>query len=107
MFYRVMLPVIVQTLLVVVPSLWGMRQGVELARLRPLLRSILWAAAIATLAEMVIESQVLWFFFNLFGRAWSWQGWSMRLLQVVAYWPVGYLISSAIWRRSHRGIAAI
>ena len=106
-FYSFMLPVIVQTLLVVLPSLWGMRQGVELAKLRPLLRTILSAAAIATLAEMVIQSRDLWFFFNLFGRAWSWQGWSMRLLQVVAYWPVGYLISSAIWRRSHGRIAAM
>src|SRR5205814_7627277 len=43
-FYRVMFPLIVQLVLVLIPSVWGMRKAVSVARLRPLLRTILSAA---------------------------------------------------------------
>jgi hypothetical protein len=54
MFYREAFPLIVQALLVVGPSLWGMRRGAGMGTSRPLLRKTLWIAAIATLAAMVI-----------------------------------------------------
>ncbi|HEY6290620.1 MAG TPA: hypothetical protein VI455_03535 [Terriglobia bacterium] len=102
-FYRVMLPLIVQAVLVVVPSLWGMRHGAGVARLRPLLRTTLWAAAIATLAAIVIQNPNLWLFVR--PRPVMWQGWLRLLLQVVAYWPVAYLAESAVRRRWHDRIA--
>ncbi len=106
-FYREMFPLIVQAVLVVGPSLWGMRQGVEVARLRPLLRTILWTAAIATLATLVIQNPDLWLFMNTHRRPGIWDGWQIRLLQLVVYWPVGYLVASAIGRRWCGRIASI
>src|SRR6266567_3392441 len=41
-FYRVMLSLIVQAFLVVIPSVSGMRQGIEAARFHPFLRAVLW-----------------------------------------------------------------
>jgi hypothetical protein len=89
-FYRVMFPLIVQGALVLIPSVWGMRQGLQVARLRPLLRTIVWTAAIATLAAIAIEN---WGFVTV--------GWQTRLMQLVVYWPIGYLVVSAIGRRRH------
>jgi hypothetical protein len=106
-FYRVMFPLIVQAALVVGPSLWGMRQGEGIARLQPLLRSILYIASIATLAAMVIQNPDLWVFLRVFRRPGIWDGWQIRLLQLVVYWPVGYLVASAIGRHWHGRIASI
>lgn len=41
-FYRVLFPLIVQAVLVVLPSLCGMRQGLRPAKLPPLLHTIVW-----------------------------------------------------------------
>jgi hypothetical protein len=51
-FYRVIFPWIVQTVLVLLPSLWGMREGFRVAALRPLFRAILWTSVIASLAAI-------------------------------------------------------
>jgi hypothetical protein len=72
-FYREMFPLVIQAVLVVGPSLWGMRQGAGMARLRPLLRKILWTAAIATLAAMVIQNPELWVFLRVYGRPGIWR----------------------------------
>jgi hypothetical protein len=106
-FYRVMFPLIVQTVLVVGPSLWGMRQGEGIARLQPLLRTILYIASIATLAAMVIQNPDLWVFLRVFRRPGIWDGWQIRLLQLVVYWPVACLVASAIGRHRHRRMASI
>src|ERR1700680_1135447 len=71
-FYRETFPLIVLALLVVGPSLWGIRQGERSERLRPLLRRVLWIAAIATLAAMVIQNQELWVFLHVYGRPGIW-----------------------------------
>jgi hypothetical protein len=105
-FYRVMFPLIVQAVLVVGPSLWGMRQGEGIARLQPLPRTILYIASIATLAAMVIQNPDLWVFLKIFRRTGIWDG-EIRLLQLVVYWPVGYLVAGALGRRWHAGIASI
>ncbi len=98
MFYRVMFPLIVQAFLVVLPSLCGMREGLRLAKLPPLLLTIVWTAAIATLAAIAIQSWVWWRFPNAYTRPASWNGWQMRLLQLVVYWPIGLFIVNGSWR---------
>ena len=106
-FYREMFPLMVQAVLVVGPSLWGMRQGAGMARLRPLLRKILWAAAIATLAAMLIRNPELGLFLRIYGRPGIWDGWHIGFLQLVVYWPLGYLVASAIGRRWRRKMASV
>jgi hypothetical protein len=106
-FYRETFPLIVQALLVVGPSLWGMRQGEGMERLRPLLRQILWIAAIATLPAMVFQNPELSVFLKVFRRREIWSAWQIWLLQLVVYWPVGYLVASAIGRHWHRRMASI
>ena len=103
-FYRVMFPLIVQAVLVLLPALWGMREGARAVRLRLLLRTILWMAAIVSLVAVVIQSPDLWMFLKLYGRAGTWwQGWQGRLLQLFAYWPLVFMLAAAITRRLQGG----
>jgi hypothetical protein len=104
-FYRVIFPLIVQAVLVLVPSLWAMRQGLRVTRLRPLLRTILWSAAIVTLAAIAVQAWGLAAVpYNQLG---IWVGWQIRMLRIAVYWPVGYLAASAIARRwTHKTVSA-
>lgn len=100
-FYRVIFPLVVQIVLVLVPTVWGMRQAISVARLRPLFRTILWTAAIATLAAIAIRT----------GLVPVWPPRQLNssqtpLLQLVVYWPIGYLVLGAIGRRRHGRIAS-
>jgi hypothetical protein len=96
-FYRVMFPLIVQAVLVFLPSLWGMRQGRRLVTLRPLLQAMLWIAALATLAAIPIPSHVWWRFNHLYLPPVAWDGWQVGLLRLVVYWPIVYM--AAKWGR--------
>ena len=96
-----------ETVLVVGPLLWGMRQGEGMERLRPLLRRILWIAAIATLPAMVIQNPELSVFLKVFRRREIWGAWQIGLLQLVVYWPIGYVVASAIGQHRHRRMASI
>jgi hypothetical protein len=100
-FYREIFPLIVQAVLVAAPSLWGMRQGADVGRLSPPVRIVLWTAAIGTLTMLVIQGPGFVFFLHAYWLRRISQGWQMRLLQVVVYWPVVYLATSAILRRWH------
>jgi len=103
-FYRVMLPLIVQAVLVAVPSLLGMRQARDAGRFTPLLRMVLWTAAIGTLILLLIQEPGFVFFLHAYWLRRTWQGW--QILQYVVYWPVAYLVATAIWRRWHGRTAA-
>jgi hypothetical protein len=94
-FYRLMLPFIVQVVLVAVPSLLGMRQGANRGRFTLLLRVVLWTLAILSLALLMTGFSLLPYW-----RSWIWQG-QIQWLQFVAYWPVGYLAARLIGRRWH------
>ena len=103
-FYRVMFPLIVQAVLVLLPSLWGMRVGARAVRLRLLFRTMLWITAIAALVALVMQSQDLWAFLKLYGRAGSWwEGWQGRVLQLLAYWPLVFMLATLVTRRLHGG----
>jgi len=109
-FYRVLLPLIVQGVLVALPAVWGLRQGLEAVRFRLPLRISLWIAAVATLAAMVIQDQAFWLFLNshvvrAYRQPGNWLGWGIRLLQSVVFWPVAYLVVREVGRRWQRRIA--
>jgi hypothetical protein len=78
-------PLFVEVVLVLLPSLWGMHQGLGLATL-PLVQPVLWAATV--LAATAIYS---------FPEA----NWQIRLLRMAEYWPAWYVI--AIATREHWG----
>jgi hypothetical protein len=105
-FYRVIFPLIVQAVLVAIPALWGLRQGLGAVRLRSLSRTVVWTAAVATLGAMVIQERGLWLLLNpdvlqTIWRPGLWLGRGLRLLQFVVYWPIVYLAARAIRRRWH------
>jgi hypothetical protein len=112
-FYRAMFPLLVQALLVAIPALRGMRQGLGTTALRPRLRKVLWVAALTTLTSMVIQDRGFWLLVGRhivsdgYMRRDGWLGWGMRVLQFVVYWPAVYLAASAIIRRpQHRTMAS-
>ena len=104
--YRTVLPFIVLAVLVAIPSLWGLRHGANAGKFPTILRTVLWTAAIATLVLLVIREPGFGFFMRAYWRPW-WQGWQMRLLHLLVYWPVAYWAVSAVWRRWHVKTAAI
>lgn len=98
-FYKTVFPLIVLTVLVVFPSLRGMAWGRGLARFRPILRSGVWAAAIATLIVLVIQEPGVGFFLAAYRHPGIWQSWQVRVLQLVVYWPVVYIFPNNMARR--------
>jgi hypothetical protein len=101
-FYRVMFPLIVQAFLVLVPALWGMREGARTVGFRPLLRAILWTAAIAALVAVVVQNPDMWMFLGIYRQVGN-SGWQGRLLQLFAYWPLVFMLAIAIARRLQAG----
>jgi hypothetical protein len=106
-FYRVIFPLILQTVLVAIPSLWGMREGQRVAGRQSLLRTTLWTAAIASLAALVLQEPGFLLFVQglkppgpgLLALTW--------LLQLFVCWPVVYLVASGICRRWRSTMASI
>jgi hypothetical protein len=96
-FYRVVFPRIVQFVVVLGPSVWGMYQAERVASCRPLFRSLLWTAAIATLPAIAIQT-------GLASVPHVEGSISRSISQVVAYWPVAYLVVVGIALRRHRRV---
>jgi hypothetical protein len=93
-FYTAILPLILQTTLIFLPSLWGMHQGLQPPS--RLLQAILWVVAVVVAPSV---GSLFW---------WPFHGsWQMRLLLLAAYWPVGYLAVTEIGRRWHHRIGSI
>ena len=106
-FYRLMFPLIVQAGLVLLPARWGMAEGVRAVRLRLWLRAILWMAAIAALVAVVVRNPDLWMYLKLYRLAGtSSHGWQGGLLQLLAYWPLVFMLAMAIPRRLQGGRSA-
>jgi hypothetical protein len=105
-FYRAMFPLIVQGCLVALPALWGMHRGTGVRSLRLSFRVVMWFAAVATLAAMLLQERQLWLLVNRdIASAYFHPGPGMsrvlRLLQLVVVWPVLYLASNMIGRYRH------
>lgn len=106
-FYREVWPVIVLAVLVVVPAVWAMRRGAGLSGLPRLARVGFLAAASVTVIAMAIQEPGLGFFLRAHRQLAILHGWPIRLLQFVVYWPVGYLVVSAMRRRWHGRVRPI
>jgi hypothetical protein len=105
-FYQVMLPLIVQAVLVLVPAVWGIRRGADMGGYPRLLRVGLWTAAIGTFVVLIVREPGLAFFLRAHWLLGLSQRSVIRLLQFVAYWPVPYVVTNAMWRHWHAKTAA-
>jgi hypothetical protein len=87
-FYSMVFPLMLRTMLVLVPVLWGMQRGARRSPL-PLLPTLLWAVTIATLT------------------AWTTRRWQLWLLPLALVWPITYMVVTASWQRWRgRSVAA-
>ena len=98
-FYRQVFPVIVQTIFVVIPALWGIRKGTGMTNFRPALRGLIWIAALASLIVLLVQNPDFWIFLRV--RPTFPQRWPVQLLQATVYWPIAYLVIVQI-ARLHR-----
>lgn len=105
-FYRVVFPLIVQSVLVVLPSSFGIRQGLRALALPFSLRTILWISVVASMASLVTQNSLWW-------QMRTWQLYPLRfprlpsLHLVAAAGPIVYMIVASILRRSGGGAVAI
>jgi hypothetical protein len=112
-FYRVVLPVILQIVLVAIPALWGFRVAMGMGKLPRFLSTALWTAAIATLSLLLIQEMGIWLFLaarslHAYPESRIWAGilQAPKYLQLVEYWPIAFLIAHAIRQRGLRKAAA-
>ena len=108
-FYRVVLPVIVQIVLVAIPALWGFRLAVGIGKLRRLVSTALWAAAIATLAVVLMPQLGFWlflatrtFYANAPSGIWIGIMRATKYLWPIEFWPIVFLIAHALTQRGLR-----
>ncbi|MBZ5576114.1 MAG: hypothetical protein LAP40_06095 [Acidobacteriia bacterium] len=77
---------VLQIVLVLLPAILGMRQGLQPAP-GPLVRALLWVSALAA---------------ALAPTGWAWlppgANWRVQLLLLPIYWPLTYLVATAAWR---------
>jgi hypothetical protein len=112
-FYRVVLPVIVQILMVAIPALWGLRLSMGMGRLTRLVSAAVWTAAIVTLAVALIPEMGFWLFlgtriFHINAPVGIWTGMTraLKYLQPVEFWPIAFLIAHVIRQRGLKTAAA-
>jgi hypothetical protein len=94
-FYSVMLPPIARTVLVLLPSLWGMHKALRLTTLPPL-QTTLWAVAIATMTGLATRDLEV----SVMSALWPLRAsWGLRLLPFAAVCPAGFMVATAKWQR--------
>lgn len=95
LFYRALLPVIVQVLIVAVPAISGMRHGQE--RLSSVARQGMMVLSLVVVGDMLLQNSILWI--KLCGL------YSMKVAMtiphpgawnLIAYWPVAYLLVGSL-----------
>lgn len=96
-FYRLVFPLIVQTLLVAAPALCGVAAAGQFRVSHPLLRACMWMAAIATVGALLVREPGFGLLFYRHSLA-SLNG-PISLLELVAYWPIPYLLTIGIRAR--------
>jgi hypothetical protein len=91
-FYRVVFPAILLAVLVVIPSLWGMRHGIRLTKLPALQRGIFFVCGTAAVVALASQNWIWW----------QVRTWDVRpapyphlpsLLPVALLGPVGYKLA--------------
>ena len=97
-FYRVMFPLLIQIVLVLLPSFWGMYKGLSRATLPILLRAILWAPALALMAGLAAMQGLWWAALATHNSGWLQRGWQMPPLLLAVAGPVVY-VATVSWQR--------
>lgn len=107
-FYRAIFPLILQAIVVVLPAIWGMRRGRRFSGSHSLLNLMIWTAVMATVLVMLLEvpglGLVIWT--HAGPSAVNVLAHLVRGLRLLVYWPVVYLILSALWRVRVQRLAA-
>jgi hypothetical protein len=120
-FYRLVFPLILQTVLVLVPAVWGMRHSLRLTTRPAGVRMILWASSFVTVTVLAI-------------RNWGWILCSIGSLRTCVEWtlqvgsshatghpespqittlpltlvgPVTYIAATSVWRRWRHWTASV
>jgi hypothetical protein len=99
-FYRQVFPLIVHTVLVLLPSLWGMRQGLRLAALSLPLQIMLWASSALAMTTLAMQNSPWWQV-----RTWNNQppppppAHLPFLAPLAVIGPLGYILATTIGRR--------
>jgi hypothetical protein len=100
-FYRQVFPLIIDTVLVLLPSLWGMRQGLRLAALSLPLQIMLWASSALAMTTLAIQNSAWWQV-----RTWYVEPPPLPHLPFLAplaiIGPLGYVLATTIGRRWSR-----
>jgi hypothetical protein len=100
-FYRVLFPLITHAALVLVPSVWGMRQGLRLGTLPRSVRTSLWICALVAVAALLTQNLAWWML-----RVW--QVFPLRyprlpsLMPYSVLGPTMYLLATTRSRHSQR-----
>jgi hypothetical protein len=97
-FYSVMFPLLVQIVLVLLPSFWGMYKGFGSATIPFLLRTIIWAPALAKMAVLAAMQGVWWAALATHNWAWLQRSWQIPPLLFAVAGPVVY-VATASWQR--------
>ena len=98
-FYRIVFPLIVQSVLVLLPLLFGIRQGLRTSALPFSLRTILWISVVASMVSLATQNSFWW-------QMRTSQLYPLRfpslpsLHLVAAAGPIAYIIVSSILRWS-------
>lgn len=93
-FYRIVLPLIVQTAMVLLPALWGMRQGLRPVALPTIVRIMLWASVVASVFALMTQNSLWW-------QIRTWQLYPLRyprlpsLLPLAVAGPAVYVLAMA------------
>jgi hypothetical protein len=94
-FYRVFFPLLIQSTLVLLPSLFGMRAGARRTGVQPMMRVFLCMAAITTVLAMVVQIPDLRMILQIHHRGGAWWGhWQGQMLRSFVYWPLVYLLAT-------------
>lgn len=107
-FYRVVLPVIVQIVMVAIPALWGLRVARHMGKVSRFDGAGLFAAATTTLVVVATPEVGLWFFlaartFHINVPAGIWNGIrALEYLRPLEFWPIVFLIAHAMRQRGLR-----
>src|SRR5262249_26176739 len=98
-FYKTVFPLLVQIVVVLLPSFWGMYKGLGMPTLPLSLRTILWAPAIAIMPLLALAQAVFLSAWPTHNLTWLQRSWRLPLLRFAVAGPVVYWVATAGWQR--------
>lgn len=108
-FYRGIFPLILETILVLLPAIWGMRRARRFAEPHLLTNLMIWTAVVGTVLVMLFDVPGFFFVIGTNAGASATYGLAhlVHALRLLVYWPVVFLLIVAIQHfRSQRLAAA-